>query len=130
MTMTPNMREKRGKQGWRRGFWAESLAAFYLGCCGYKILARRFAHPLGEIDVIARRGDVVAFIEVKARPEIDQAYAGLPRRQQQRIERAAQIYLAQHPGYSHHTLRFDLIVIRPWHWPVHLRDYWRPDRAF
>ena len=106
-------RKNLGRRGWWRGYWAEHLAALYLRLYGYKILARRYAHPLGEIDVIAVRRGVLAMVEVKARPDFDSALGAVTRRQQLRISRAAQVFLTQNRRYIHHTIRFDLIVIRP-----------------
>ena len=54
----------------RAGLFAETLAALALRLCGWRILARRFRTPVGEIDIIARRRGVIAFVEVKRRPEL------------------------------------------------------------
>ena len=123
-------RENLGRRGWWRGYWAEHFAALYLRLKGYKIVARRYAHLLGEIDIIALRRDILAMVEVKARPDYDAAQGAVTRRQQLRISRAAQIFLAQNRRYVHHTIRFDLIVIRPWRWPLHFKDFWRAERPF
>ena len=72
----------------RRGKSAELLCLWHLRLKGYRILARRYKTPMGEIDLIARRGDTVAAIEVKARADFDRAGAAITHRQQQRIMRA------------------------------------------
>jgi putative endonuclease len=78
----------------------------------------------GEIDIIARRGRVLAFIEVKARPELDQAAAAISMAQQQRLVRGAEAYLARHPQFSGLQPRFDAMLVAPGHWPRHLMDAW------
>jgi putative endonuclease len=113
----------------RREAWgrlAETVAAASLRLRGYQVIARRFRTPLGEIDLIVRRGQLLAFVEVKARADRDQALAALGLRQRERMERSAQLFLANHPRYRDHDLRFDVIAIRPWRLPYHLEDAWRP----
>jgi putative endonuclease len=111
------------RQAW--GHFAESLAAWSLRLRGYRILARRFRTPLGEIDLVARRGRLLAFVEVKARGDLDQAMIALGPRQRERTARAAELFLLRHPNYGDHTLRFDLVAVRPWRLPRHLIDAWR-----
>jgi putative endonuclease len=111
------------REAWGR--WAESLAAWSLRLRGYRIVARRFRTPQGEIDLVARRGRLLAFVEVKARGELDQALLALSPRQRQRHARAAELFLARHPDLAGHTLRFDLVAVRPWRLPRHLVDAWR-----
>jgi putative endonuclease len=108
---------------------AEGVAAWLLRAKGWRILARRLKTPLGEIDIVAKRGKVVAFVEVKARPDLTAGLLALQPRQRQRLQRAATLFLAQQPRYARdHDLRFDLVVIRPWRWPVHIADAWQIDR--
>lgn len=111
------------REAWGR--WAESLAAWSLRLRGYRIVARRFRTPLGEIDLVAQRGALLAFVEVKARTDLEQALVALSARQRQRTARAAELFLLRHPNYAGHTLRFDLIAVRPWRMPRHLVDAWR-----
>lgn len=116
------------QRAWRWGLAAETLGAWLLRAKGYRILAHRFSCPQGEIDLVARRRRVVAFVEVKARqgggvaPE-----ASISRRQRHRIERAAAVFLQRHPVWSAYDLRFDAILVTPWRVPRHLIDAWRPD---
>ncbi len=114
---------RREREAWGRG--AEWLAAWSLRLRGYRILARRFKTPLGEIDLIAQRGTLVAFIEVKARGDLDTALAALGPRQRERTARSAEIFLMRYPDLARCTLRFDLIAVRPWRAPHHLVDAWR-----
>jgi putative endonuclease len=114
----------------RREAWgrlAETLAAASLRLRGYQVIARRFRTPLGEIDLIVRRGRLLAFVEVKARADLDQAWAAIGAHQRLRTERSAQVFLASHPAYRGYDLRFDVIAVRPWRLPHHLVDAWRPD---
>jgi len=111
------------REAWGRS--AESLAAWSLRLRGYRIVARRFRTPVGEIDLIARRGRLLAFVEVKARGDLEEALLSLSPRQRQRTARAAEVFLMRHPGYALHTLRFDLVTVRPWRMPRHLVDAWR-----
>jgi putative endonuclease len=104
----------------RTGLSAESCAAAYLIAKGYRILARRFRTPHGEIDIIARRRNLIAFVEVKARASLDEAAFAVTPRQQARIINAAQAWLAVHPEHAEFELRFDVILIAPRHLPRHL----------
>jgi putative endonuclease len=113
------------REAWGR--WAESVAAWSLRLRGYRIVARRFRTPLGEIDLVACRGRLLAFVEVKARTDLEQALEALGPRQRQRTVRAAEAFLMRHPRYLQHTLRFDLVAVRPWRMPRHLADAWRLD---
>jgi putative endonuclease len=104
----------------RTGISAESKACLYLMARGYRILARRFRTPHGEIDIVARRGGLIAFIEVKARANLDDAAYAVTPRQQQRIVAAAEMWLMEHPAHGDLELRFDAILIAPKHLPKHL----------
>src|SRR5882757_3994732 len=104
----------------RTGISAESRAAALLMAKGYRILAKRFRTPYGEIDLVARRRNLVAFIEVKARASLDDAAYAVTPRQQQRIIAAAQAWLMAHPEHAEFDLRFDAVLIAPRHLPRHL----------
>ena len=116
--------EKRGAE--QRGRAAESVAAWLLRFKGYRIIARRAKTPVGEIDLIVRRGNLVAAVEVKARADITQAAESLSPRQRQRIAQAFDYWLAHKPGLAGLDRRFDLIVAAPRRQPRHLVDAWRP----
>jgi putative endonuclease len=104
----------------RTGLSAESRAAAYLIAKGYRILARRFRTPQGEIDIVARRRQLLAFVEVKARRSLDEAAYAVTPRQQQRIIGAAQAWLMTHPEHEAFELRFDAMLIAPRRLPRHL----------
>ena len=104
----------------RTGLSAESRAAAYLLAKGYRILARRFRTPHGEIDIVARRRNLVAFVEVKARASLDEAAYAVTPRQTARIINAAQAWLVAHPEHAEFELRFDAMLIAPRHLPRHV----------
>ena len=104
----------------RTGLSAESRAAAFLMAKGYRILAKRFRTPHGEIDIVARRRNLIVFIEVKARASLDEAAYAVTLRQQQRIIDAAQGWLMAHPEHVDFELRFDAMLIAPRRLPRHL----------
>jgi putative endonuclease len=104
----------------RTGLSAEARAAAYLMAKGYRILAKRFRTPHGEIDIVARRRNLLAFIEVKARASLDEAAYAVTPRQQARIIAAAQAWLMTHPEHADFDLRFDAMLIAPRRLPRHL----------
>jgi putative endonuclease len=104
----------------RTGLSAENRAAAFLMAKGYRILAKRFRTPYGEIDIVARRRNLVAFIEVKARAKLDDAAYAVTARQQARIIDAAQAWLMAHPEHADFELRFDAMLIAPRRLPRHL----------
>jgi len=104
----------------RTGITAEARAAAYLMAKGYRILAKRFRTPYGEIDIVARRRNLLAFVEVKARASLDDAAYAVTPRQQQRIIDAAQAWLMVHPEHADFDLRFDAMLIAPRRLPRHL----------
>ena len=104
----------------RTGLSAESRAAAFLMAKGYRILAKRFRTPHGEIDIVARRRNLLAFIEVKARASLDEAAYAVTPRQQQRIIATAQGWLMAHPEHADFELRFDAMLIAPRRLPRHL----------
>lgn len=109
----------------RYGRAAEALAAIYLRLKGYRIIARDLRTPVGEIDLIAIHGEVIAFIEVKARStDADEVLSPVQRR---RIVRAAELFLARRPAFATLGVRFDLLLVGRRRWPKHLRAAFRAD---
>ena len=94
---------------------------------GYRILGRRLRSPVGEIDIVARRGAVLAIIEVKARPDPAAAAAAVTLRQRERLMRAAGWLVAGRPDLATLQVRFDVMLVTPWRWPRHMVDAWRAD---
>lgn len=109
----------------RRGRGAERLALALLLVKGYRIMERRYKTPVGEIDIIARRGATLVFLEVKARERLDDAAASIGRQQRQRIADAAAAYLARNPGLAHLSCRFDAILVARGRMPKHVIDAWQ-----
>lgn len=106
--------------GHRKGLRAESFAVLYLRCKGYRILARRFKTHLGEIDIVARRGRTVAFVEVKLRRTHGGAAEAVHSRNQARVRQAAALYLQRHREYAELETRFDALVMAPGRLPQHI----------
>ena len=95
------------------GISAESRAAAFLIAKGYRILARRYRSPAGEIDIVARRRGLLVFVEVKARERLDDAAEAVIVRQQRRIIAAAEAWLAAHPDDVNCDIRFDVMLVAP-----------------
>jgi putative endonuclease len=110
----------------RAGRTAEAIAATLLRLKGYRVLARRFRGQRGEIDLIARRGSVLAFIEVKRRVSIAAAAESVTPRQRARIAAAAEEFIATRPRLGGLGIRFDAILVASGKFPYHLADAWRP----
>lgn len=128
MRQTPRAATVRRRQAQRRGRSAEWLCLWHLRLRGWRILAHGWRCPSGEIDILARRGNVLAVIEVKSRSEVDIAASALPPRQRRRIARAAEAFLVSRPDLAHLDLRFDLMLVARLRVPRHWRGAWRPDR--
>jgi putative endonuclease len=104
-------------RAYRRGLFAEALVALLLRLKGHRIVARRYATPVGEIDLVALKGRRLAFIEVKRRKTAADAAWTVTAKQRRRIVRAAQYWLASHPSFAGHDLAFDVVLTAPWSWP-------------
>ena len=126
------MRDKGGIERTKRrriahlwGLRAESVAALLLRLKGYRILARRFVVSGGEIDLIARRGGAIAFVEVKARGDLETATIAISATKERRIARAARVWLARNPWAAGLTLRGDAIFVAPRRLPRHAPSAYR-----
>jgi putative endonuclease len=117
----------RRQRAQRRGRVAEWLCLWHLRLRGWHILARGWRCPAGEIDIVARRGKVLAIIEVKSRGEFAAAAAGFATRPRGRIARAAEAFLLQRSDLAGLDLRFDLMLVAPRRLPRHWRGAWRTD---
>lgn len=101
------------------GLKAESIAALLLRLKGYSILARRFVVSGGEIDLVARRGRVIAFVEVKARADLEVAAIAISAAKRRRIARAVRVWLSRNQWAAGLTLRGDAIFVAPRRLPRH-----------
>lgn len=108
---------RRDAESWGRR--AESMAAAWLRLKGYRVLARRVRTPVGEIDLVIRRGRTLAFVEVKARASFEAAADSLGYRARKRIARAANMLLARF-GDGCESIRIDAVLVAPWRLPRHL----------
>jgi putative endonuclease len=115
-------RRKRAEKAGRR---AEMLCALWLRLKGYRVLATRYQSPVGEIDIIAKRGNIMVAIEVKNRTDREAALHAVSAKQQNRIARALEAYA----GKIDHAddLRFDLMIVAGRLKITHLKDAWRPN---
>jgi putative endonuclease len=116
----PKTGNARRQAAFRLGVSAEGRAALLLAAKGYRELARRWKSPVGEVDLVVRRGRMIVFVEVKARPRIDDAAWSVLPRQQRRIVAAAEAWLAAHPEHAGYDIRFDAILVAPGRLPQHL----------
>ena len=122
---TRSLRDRRRAE--RRGRLAELWCRWHLRLRGWRILVRHWRCPAGEIDIVARRGGIVAVIEVKARRDLASAAAALPPRQRRRIARAAEAFLKTRPELAGLALRFDVMLVETLRPPRHLPGAWRSD---
>jgi putative endonuclease len=110
----------RQQVAFRTGISAESRAAAFLIAKGFRILARRWKSPLGEIDIIARRRALLIFVEVKARPSLEEAAWSVTEQQRARIVGAAEAWLARNGDARIRDIRFDAMLVAPGRMPRHL----------
>jgi putative endonuclease len=103
------------------GLSAESRAAGLLIAKGFRIVARRFRCPAGEIDIVAKRGALLIFVEVKARARLDDAAWSVTDRQKRRIASAATAWLAANPDDAMCDMRFDAVLVAPRSLPWHIK---------
>ena len=101
------------------------LALAVLRLKGYRVIERRFRSPVGEIDLIVRRGRVVAYVEVKARRDAAAAAYAIGTDQRRRIRRAAEYFLKGRPDLAGLDHRFDAMLVVPWAVPVQIADAWQ-----
>ncbi len=120
-------RQRSGASAQARGVGAETIAATALQSRGWEVLGRRVRTAAGEIDLVARRGGMLVFVEVKARPALADAAAALGTRQRARLLAAAEIWLAEHPGEGAEGVRFDVMLVDATGQVRRIRDAFRGD---
>ena len=111
----------------RLGVSAEGYAAIFLGAKGYRTIARRWKSPVGEIDLVVKRGRLIVFVEVKARKALDVAAESVLVRQRRRIVAAAEAWLAAHPEHAGYDMRFDAVLVSPGRMPQHVVSAFEAD---
>jgi len=124
----PDTQTARKKRAQKHGRWAEGLVRLYLMVRGHRILAANYKTKVGEVDLIAKRGTVISFVEVKARPTLTSAAEAVTFRQQSRIQRAAEHFLNHKPHLQTCDVRFDVALVTGVFRVDLLRDAWRPQR--
>lgn len=123
--MRKKIRPGSSRQSYQRGLYAEYCALALLRLKGYRLLARRYKTPVGEIDLVMRRGNMLVFTEVKARQSLRAAIESLNPHMRSRISRAAGFYLAAHPDQADFQMRFDLVALAPPFLWRHLDNAWQ-----
>lgn len=112
----------------RTGRRAESAAALWLQLKGYRIRDRRVRTRAGEIDLIASKGRMLVFIEVKSRKTFEAALEAVTPETRARVERAAALWVAGRRALRDWLWRFDIVLLAPGRLPRHLLDAWRAER--
>ncbi len=119
------------KKAYKFGLVAEKIAAVFLTMKGYRVIARRYHNPKGEIDILATKGKTLAIVEVKARQSLESGAYSIPLWKQQKILGALEWLMASSGKIAtlakagERVIRFDAIIIVPGRLPVHLKDAWR-----
>ncbi len=124
MSLSANRRQ----EAERRGHRAETIALWYLRLKGYRLLSRRFKCRSGEVDLIMRRGDTTAFIEVKARRTVDDAVISVTPHQAKRIAAAAATWMARDAIAARSHCRFDIVAVSSNLRPTHIENAFYGDR--
>lgn len=122
-----NVRIARGAAARRSGRRGEVWAALWLMAKGYRILGFRLKTPLSEIDLLAKRGDVLAVVEVKRRTRIETALEAVSFDQRDRLRRAGAALAANRRGLEACAVRLDLLALAPGRLPRHVPDAWKGD---
>ncbi len=120
------MRDRKAAE--EAGRTAETVALWYLRLKGWRLLSRRYKCASGEVDLIMRKGETTAFIEVKARATLDGAVESVSPRQARRISAAARSFLAQDRKAHMQACRFDIVAVSPYHWPRHIANAFDGDQ--
>ena len=120
----PVARRERGGAARRSGRRAEAWAALWLMLKGYRILGFRLRTRLGEIDLLALKGRVLAVVEVKSRTTLAAALEAVSPEQRDRLRRAGESVLRSRPGLKNAAVRLDLVAVAPGRLPRHQADAW------
>ncbi|WP_417410701.1 YraN family protein [Hoeflea sp.] len=120
--MSAGDRLDRKRRSERKGRRAEYFAALALMLKGYRIVSLRYKTAVGEIDLVARKGDLVAFVEVKARRDLASGVDAVSYPAQRRIAAAGELFISRQKDSTRLSWRHDIVVVSPWRWPKHLED--------
>ncbi len=117
---SPSKTRNTRRARYRRGVLAEYWALTRLMLKGYRFLAKRYKTPVGEIDLVMRRGNILVFVEVKARRTKSEAAVAIHIKNQKRIMHAARYFLAANPAYTKYQVRFDVCLVTWYRLPHHI----------
>ncbi|MBJ6120453.1 YraN family protein [Sphingomonas mollis] len=106
----------------RRG---ERLAAWWLRLKGWRILDRRVRTPAGEVDLVARKGNLIAFVEVKTRGSAAELDWAIDQRRLARVAAAAEVLMPRYAGPGD-DIRVDVLLMAPGMRPRHIENAWMP----
>ncbi len=126
MKRAPSIKRQRAEHRGRTGEW---MAEQFMTLQGFALLARRARTPVGEIDLVMKRGDLIAMVEVKTYRDSKRAEEWVTPRQKRRITRAAEHWISQQNRLYSCAIRFDVIVLRPWRAPLHIKNAWSADEV-
>lgn len=118
-------RAARGAAARLSGRRSEVWAAVWLMAKGYRILGFRLKTPQGEIDLLAKRGGVLAVVEVKSRASLAVALETVSQDQRERLRRAGAAIAANRPALANCAVRLDLLALAPGRLPMHIPDAWK-----
>jgi putative endonuclease len=118
----PEGRKQKRRRAERRGHLSEYWAALYLVVKGYRVLAIRYRTRLGEVDIVARRKDLIVFVEVKARSQEGDAIDAVGFDTQRRIRAASEIWISRRRDAHLLSFRYDIIAMLPRRLPRHFPD--------
>ncbi|MET4805704.1 YraN family protein [Limibacillus sp. MBR-115] len=116
------------RRAWRSGRRAEWWALLWLRLRGYRLLRHGYRCAQGEVDLILRRGGLLAFVEVKRRATLSAAAEAIRPAQQRRIAAAAAHFLQRHERYASFALRYDALLLAPGRLPCHITGAWRDSK--
>jgi putative endonuclease len=116
------MKRQRAEASGRRG---EVLAAWWLRLHGWRIVAQRQRVAGGEVDLIARRGNTLAFVEVKWRTRASDLDTAIDGWRLRRVAAAATM-IAPRLARAQENIRIDVMLLAPWRLPHHLTNVWQP----
>lgn len=121
-------RIKKRQRRERSGRQAETAAGLWLQLKGYRILDRRARTPQGELDLVAARGKMLVFVEVKSRQTFEAALDAVTAETRTRVEQAARLWVSRKPKMRDWLWRFDIVLLAPGRLPRHMPDAWRAER--
>lgn len=108
---------------YRFGIWSEKIAILMLILKGYEVLKKRYKTKFGEIDIIAKKKNLLVFVEVKSRRKSAEIEEILTPKQVARIRNAAEVFLSKNSDYRDYQMSFDFVYVNKFFWPKHYRNF-------